>query len=74
MAEIKQDGVYRVKGAPAGEGQFRFRKGHVVPDEVEYERVGDFPEPTTDAVAERNAKAAAEAANKAAPKPSDKSA
>ena len=74
MAEIKEDGVYRIKGAPAGNGQFQYRKGHVVPDDVEYERVGDFPEPTTDAVAERNAKAAATAENKAAPKPADKSA
>ena len=74
MAEIKQDGVYRVKGADPSAGNCRFRKGHVVPDDVEYERVGDFPEPTADATAERNAKAAATAENKAAPKPADKSA
>ena len=74
MAEIKSDGIYRVKGSDAGDGQFQFRKGHVVPDDVEYERVGDFPEPTADATAERNAKAAATAENKAAPKPADKSA
>jgi hypothetical protein len=74
MAEIKQDGIYRVKGAAAGEGQFQFRKGHVVPDDVEYERVGDFPESQVDTVAEANAKAAATPENKAAPAPADKKA
>lgn len=43
MAEIKEDGLYQVGDIKAGGTQFRFEKGAVVPDGVEYKRVGDIP-------------------------------
>jgi hypothetical protein len=71
MAEIKQDGVYTIKGQEK-DVSIQFRKGHVVPEGVEYVRIGDFTEPGPDTVAEANAKAAAAPENKAAAKPADK--
>ena len=72
MAEIERDGIYRIKGAAKSDGQFQFLKGHVVPDGVEYERVGDYPDAPADTVAEANAKAAQAPENKAAAKPDSK--
>jgi asparagine synthetase A len=74
MAEIKQDGVYTIKGQEK-DVSIQFRKGHVVPDDVEYVRIGDFTEPGPDTTRERieaAAKAAAAPENKAAAKPADK--
>ena len=73
MAEIKQDGVYTIKGQEK-DVSLQFLKGHVVPDDVEYVRIGDITEPAPDVVAERNAKAAAAPENKAAPTAENKKA
>lgn len=64
MAEIKQDGVYTIKGQ-GKDVRIQYRKGHVVPDDVEYVRVGDLDLPT-------EAKAEAAPANKANPAPTNK--
>lgn len=64
MATIDRDGVYRASDG----SQFRFRKGHVVADDVTYERIGDWPESGADAKAE------AKPENKAAAKPENKAA
>ena len=71
MAEIKQDGVYTIKGQEK-DVSIQLRKGHVVPEGVEYVRIGDFVEPGPDTQREANAKAAAAPENKAAPAPSAK--
>lgn len=64
MATIDKDGRYRASDG----SQFRFRKGHVVPDDVNYKRVGDLPDDDADAKAE------AKPENKAAAKPENKAA
>lgn len=63
MAEIKADGVYTIKGQEA-DVSFQFLKGHQVPDDVEYVRVGD--------IEQAGAKADAEPANKAQKAPENK--
>ena len=70
MAAIDRDGVYEASDG----SRFQFRKGHELTDEqlADLKRVGDFPEAATDVVAERNAKAAAEPANKAQDAPENK--
>jgi hypothetical protein len=65
MAEIKSDGVYTIKGQEA-DVRFQFLKGHQVPDDVEYVRVGD--------IEQAGAKADTAAENKAAAKPENKAA
>jgi hypothetical protein len=65
MAEIKEDGVYTIKGQEA-DVSVQLRKGHPIPEGVEYVRVGDYTGPDAEA------KAAAAPENKAAAKPADK--
>lgn len=66
MAEIKADGVYRVGDALTG-SQFQFRKGHVVPDDVEFTKVGEWGGEKAEPAPENKAEKAAPE-NKAAPK------
>jgi hypothetical protein len=73
MATIDKDGVYTIKGQEK-DVSIQYRKGTVVPDDVEFVRIGDFEEPATDTVAEANAKAADEPANKADTAPANKKA
>ncbi len=65
MAEIKSDGVYTIKGQEA-DVRFQFLKGHQVPDDVEYVRVGDIEQAGTKADTAAENKAAAKPENKAA--------
>jgi hypothetical protein len=65
MATIDKDGVYTIKGQEA-DVRFQFLKGHQVPDDVEYVRVGD--------IEQAGAKADEQPANKAAVKPENKAA
>lgn len=69
MAEIKSDGVYTIKGQER-DVSIQFRKGHVVPDDIEFVRTGDFVEPSADSAPEAKAVPAPE--NKAAVKPDNK--
>jgi hypothetical protein len=80
MAEIKEDGVYTIKGQEK-DVSIQYRKGTVVPDDVEFVRVGDFTEPPADTTRERveaqqeeAAKADAAPTTKAAPAPDNKKA
>lgn len=61
MATIKEDGIYWVGDKVTG-SQFRFLKGHIVPDGIEVKRIRDIPK----------AKAESAPENKAAPAPADK--
>ena len=63
MATIEQDGLYQVGDAVTG-SRFQFRKGQVVPDDVEIKKVGEFPVD--------DAKAEPAPANKADAAPSNK--
>jgi hypothetical protein len=71
---IEQDGVYEAPDS----SRFQYRKGHVLGMEgADLKRVGDFPDAERDSVRERldaEAKAAADAENKAAPAPANKKA
>ena len=63
MAVIDADGIYQIGDAVTG-SRLQLRKGHVVPDDVEIVKVGDWPE----------AKRAVEPENKADKAPENKAA
>ena len=67
MAVVKKAGIYRV-----GDAHIQFAEGAEVADDLEMTYVEAFPDAPVDKVAEANAKAAAEPANKAAKAPENK--